>query len=101
MFDLSIESHRRFLLMWKGSLVVVQCEKEASQTRRLCVAKSATLGAARPDPSLRKKRLLGMTIKLHHYRISCASMVAIERLGLTGRLSVSQNLPFSWGFRSV
>jgi hypothetical protein len=34
---------------------------EASQTRDYCVAKSATLRAARPDPSLCKKRLLGMT----------------------------------------
>jgi len=47
---------------------VVQFEKEASQTRHLCVAKGATLGAARPDPSLRKNGLLGMTIKLHRYR---------------------------------
>jgi hypothetical protein len=34
---------------------------EASQTRDYCVAKNATLRAARPDPSLRKKRLLRMT----------------------------------------
>jgi len=62
--------------------VVVQFEKEASQTRHLCVAKGAMrahpvtpkagvpgtpVGAARPDPSLRKSGLLGMTIKLHHY----------------------------------
>jgi len=37
--------------------------EEASQTRDYCVAKSATHRAARPDPSLRKKRLLGMTQK--------------------------------------
>jgi hypothetical protein len=30
--------------------------KEASRTRVLCVAKNATHGAARPDPSQRKKR---------------------------------------------
>jgi len=39
-------------------------DKEASQTRRYCVAKNATLRAACPDPSLRKERLLGMTLKL-------------------------------------
>jgi hypothetical protein len=36
-------------------------KEEASQTRDYCVAKNATHRAARPDPSLRKKRLLGMT----------------------------------------
>ena len=46
---------------------MVLFEKEASQTRHLCVAKGATRGAARPDPSLRKSGLLGMTIKPHHY----------------------------------
>jgi hypothetical protein len=35
---------------------------DASQTRDYCVAKNATLRAARPDPSRRKKRLLGMTV---------------------------------------
>jgi hypothetical protein len=35
--------------------------KEASQTREYCVAKSATRRAARPDPSLRKERLFRMT----------------------------------------
>jgi hypothetical protein len=44
--------------------VVGQLYKEASQTRDYCVAKSATLRAARPDPSRRKERLLRMTIKL-------------------------------------
>ncbi len=33
-------------------------DREASQTRDYCVAKYATLRAARPDPSLRKERLL-------------------------------------------
>jgi hypothetical protein len=54
--------------------VVVQFGKEASQTRDYCVAKNATLRqaqgrllrAARPDPSLRKERLLGMTMKLRN-----------------------------------
>jgi hypothetical protein len=40
---------------------VVQSDKEASQTRDYCVAKSATHRAARPDSSLRKRRLFGMT----------------------------------------
>jgi hypothetical protein len=49
---------------------MVQFYKEASQTRDSRVAaflvKSiATLRAARPDPSLRKRRLFRMTIKLH------------------------------------
>jgi len=47
--------------------VLVQFEKEASQTRDWCVARGATQRAARPDPSLRKNRLLGMTTKPHHY----------------------------------
>jgi hypothetical protein len=41
--------------------VVVQFGKDASQTRDYCVAKNATHRAARPDPSLRKKRLFRMT----------------------------------------
>jgi hypothetical protein len=47
--------------------VVVQVEREAIRTRDYCVAKNATLCAARPDPSLRKERLLRMTNKLRHY----------------------------------
>jgi hypothetical protein len=43
---------------------VAQFDREASQTRDYCVAKNATHRAARPDPSLREERLLGMTIKL-------------------------------------
>ena len=42
----------------------MQFGKEASQTRDYCVAKNATLRAARPDSSPRKERLFGMTIKL-------------------------------------
>src|SRR4030081_849554 len=45
----------RFHYRWRGF-------KEASQTRDYCVAKNATLRAARPDSSLRKERLFGMTI---------------------------------------
>jgi len=48
---------------------VVQFGEEASQTRDYCAARNAALRAARPDPSLRKERLLRMTKKLHHYRI--------------------------------
>ena len=48
---------------------LVQFDKEASQTRDYCVAKNATLRAARPDPSLRKERLFRMTIKLYRYQI--------------------------------
>src|ERR1700690_2277631 len=50
------------------SAAVVQFTKEASQTRDYCVAKNATLRAARPDPSLRKKRFFRMTIKQHYCR---------------------------------
>jgi hypothetical protein len=44
----------------------MRCNKEASQTRDYCVAallnrSCATLRAARPDSSLRKERLFGMT----------------------------------------
>jgi len=46
---------------------VVQFGKEASEAHDYCVARNATLRAARPDPSLRKERLLRMTIKLDHY----------------------------------
>jgi hypothetical protein len=56
-----------------GCRVVVQFEKEASQTR-------AILRAARPDPSLRKKRLLRMTSKLHHYQGSVTLPFAGARL---------------------
>src|SRR5438128_593324 len=40
------------------AVLMVQFGKEASQTRDYCVARNATLRAARPDPSLRKERLL-------------------------------------------
>src|SRR2546426_8826817 len=56
-----------YVLQFSGIPVVVQLGKEVSQTRDYCVARNATLRAARPDPSLRKERLLRMTIKLDHY----------------------------------
>src|SRR3989475_5137940 len=62
------------VLQFSGSPVVVQLCKEASQTRDYCVERNATLRAARPDPSLRKERLLRMTMKLHHYR--CPPLLA-------------------------
>jgi hypothetical protein len=43
--------------------VMMQDDREASRTRAYCVAKNATLRAARPDSSLRKRHLLGMTIQ--------------------------------------
>jgi hypothetical protein len=48
--------------------VTVQFDKEASQTRDYWVAKGATLRAARPDPSLRKKRSFRMTIRFDNFR---------------------------------
>jgi hypothetical protein len=44
---------------------VVQFDKEASQTRVYCGAKIRAASHDSPDPSLRKERLLRMTIKLH------------------------------------
>ncbi len=44
---------------------MAQFDKEASQTRDYWAAKCATHRAARLDPSRRKERLLGMTIKNH------------------------------------
>jgi DNA-binding MarR family transcriptional regulator len=63
-------------------MVVAQFEMEASQTRDSCVAKSATLRAARLDPSLRKKRLFRMTTKLSHYpeNISPQAIAVADRL---------------------
>ena len=47
---------------------MVQFNTEAGQTRDYCVAKNATLRAARSDPSLGKKRLLQDDIELRHHR---------------------------------
>jgi hypothetical protein len=44
----------------------VRFDKEASQTCDSWVAKSG-YRTARPDPALRKERLLRTTIKLHHH----------------------------------
>src|SRR5208282_1075285 len=60
-------------------------KKEASQTRGYCVAKNAPLRAARPDSSLRKNRLLGMTIRLllgslHGYSITFTRAPSVKGL---------------------
>lgn len=47
-----------------GSLSGLEPDKDAIQRREHCVAKGATRCANRPDPSLRKERLLGMIIRL-------------------------------------
>jgi hypothetical protein len=52
----------------KRPVVVVQFRKKASRARDYRVTKPATLRAARPDSSLRKERLLRMTIRPHHHR---------------------------------
>src|SRR5580698_8601458 len=57
-----------------------QFDREASQTRDCCVAKSATLRAARPDSSRRKERLFGMTIKLHQQRVEARGQVSAMKL---------------------
>lgn len=45
--------------------VVMQFGRGCEPDARLAIAKSSTVRAARPDPSLRKGGLLGMTIQLH------------------------------------
>jgi hypothetical protein len=49
------------LLALAKSKLVGKFDMEASQRRGCCVAKYATLRAARSDPSLRNERLFGMT----------------------------------------
>ena len=49
------------VFQWDGEAVVVEFDREASQTRHYCVAKNATRRAARSDPSLRKERWFRMT----------------------------------------
>src|SRR6266478_187882 len=67
---------------------VVQFGKEASQTRDYCVARNATLRAARPDPlRCAKNACSRMTIKLHHHltasaRTQFADNIVDERLGI-------------------
>src|ERR1700722_2266905 len=50
--------------------VRMQSDKEASQTRGSCGEKNVPHRAARPDSSPRKKRLFGLTIRLHTYLTS-------------------------------
>jgi len=50
--------------------IVVQFGKEASQTRECRVGENSTHRAARPGPSLRKERLLRMTILCGADRVS-------------------------------
>jgi hypothetical protein len=52
--------------------------REASQTRDYSVAKNATVRAARPDPSLRKRGSLGMTIELWCYCITNTELSSID-----------------------
>ena len=61
-----------------------QFYKEAIQTRDYCVAKNATLRADRPDPSLRKSGLLGMTSKLRASRESQGVPLALAHLERQG-----------------
>ena len=71
----------------KGVLVVAQSGREASQTRDYCVAKNATLRAARPDSlgklgtgsSLRKEPLFRMTI----VRVNLGSLCARDYLNFS------------------
>ncbi len=70
-----------------GARLEVQFDREAIQTRDYCVAKNATRRAGRPDPlgelgagsSLRKKRLLRMTIIPHHFPLSPFLLLVVER----------------------
>jgi hypothetical protein len=60
----------------RRSLSGLEPDKDAIQPREYCVAKSAMHRADRPDPSPRKVRLLGMTIKLWQsarLRFACRS----------------------------
>src|SRR5437879_13805776 len=53
----------------RSGQVVVQFGKVASQTRDYCVARNATLRAARPDPSLRQEGWFRMTINPRPHRM--------------------------------
>jgi hypothetical protein len=57
--------------------------KEASQARDYCVAKNATLRAARPDPSPRKERSLRMTIEPHCYGTTFTRAPSVKGLEST------------------
>ena len=65
------EGHTIFQAEIHGGRIIKGSEPNARLLRR----KNATLRAARPDPSLRKERLLGMTSKLCS-RFACGSHVA-------------------------
>lgn len=71
-----------------------QFDKEAIQTRDYCVAKNATLRADRPDPSLRKSGLLGMTSKLRASRESQAVPFALAHLECQGERIFLQMFEF-------
>ena len=58
---------------------------EASRTRDYCVAKYATLRAARSDPSLRNERLFGMTSEV-------TSLRKLRLLGMTFKVSCDFDL---------
>jgi hypothetical protein len=74
--------------------VMVQCDdKDASQTRDSCVAKTATLRAARPDPSLREERLFRMTMKLHHYQDTAWLDWIAGLMGVGSRQTYTATLP--------
>jgi len=86
--------------------LVVQFDKEASQTRDSCVAKYATLRAARPDPSLRKVRLLGMTNQTQplppgrrYWETSCQFPVLSSQNGLQRRQELAHALQSAVEFR--
>src|SRR5580700_10081159 len=74
--------------------VMVQCDdKDASQTRDSCVAKTATLRAARPDPSLREERLFRMTMKLQHYQDTAWLDWIAGLMGVGSRQTYTATLP--------
>ena len=62
-------------------LVVGLVDKEASQTRDYRVAKNATVRAARPDPSLRKKTLARDDNQIQHYPIFPSILNDLRELG--------------------
>jgi hypothetical protein len=70
-------------------LAVAEFGKEASQARDYRVAKCVTHRAARPDPWLRKERLLGMTMKTP---ASASECVRFRTLAPTNGQNSSLNL---------
>src|SRR5580698_2724048 len=61
-------------VVWEWCSSIRERAKRASNVSQ----KNATHRAARPDPSLRKERLLRMTIELHHSPFVC--ILAAESL---------------------